>query len=472
LIEAVPQAHKRISRTGLEQILGRRVAQLIEGAWRKSNDPRNSVANLCEAELTEIKQVLAASGAGAIAWWQIRNTPLANTNAGHQLHEIYRRFRLAALVHEREIAHVFELLDAAGIDAVLVKGWAIAHRYPDRGLRPYGDIDLCIRPDQFLEAGAVLKCLERIEGHYFDLHCGFTGIGQTKPQDGGIRGLRGSHRFRNDSAEMREWRELYQRSGLRGQKSDFRGFVANADMGHGAWEMGLPVLSDEDHLRLLCVHMLRSGARRPMWLCDIALLVESLRRVTTNTEPRAVATGSQAAITHTSLNTGRRPSADADPVAAAPGCVFVDPRSCASFDWQTCLGSNPVHREWIGLALALAHELLGADISHTPFAGQQAPRWVVAEVLEQWGGKAVGRRQTAGGKKTSPKSNVQSPKSSSGTQTLDFGHWTLDLYRRWDNPIRATAAVGGKFSDRPQLRYRVAELIARLPELRTMSSKF
>lgn len=364
--------------------------------------------------------MLAASGAGGFAWWQIRNTPLANTDAGRELHEIYCHSRLASLVHEREIAHVSELLHSAGIEAVLVKGWAIAHRYPDRGLRPYGDIDLCIRPDQFDAACAVLKCLEEMEGHWVDLHAGFSEVGRSRRQGQAAGG-------RNE-----EWDQVLARSKVQSPKSN--PFSPNDDSGPWALDFGLRVLSDEDHLRLLCVHMLRSGLRRPLWLCDVALLVEQ-------TSPKSKVQSPMSSVGTQTLDIG-------------PWTLD------SSFDWNACLGSNPVHAEWVGLALALARELLGADISHTPFANHEAPRWIVNEVLEQWGGKAR------------PKFKVQSPKSVYPTRTLDFGHRTLDLYRRWDNPIRATAAVGGRFTDRPQLRYRVAELIARLPELRTMSSRF
>jgi len=43
---------------------------------------------------------------------------------------------------------------------------------------------------------------------------------------------------------------------------------------------------------------------------------------------------------------------------------------------------------------------------------------------------------------------------------LDLGLWT-----RFDNPVRATAAVGGQFNNWPRLPYRVAELVMRLPEV-------
>ena len=32
----------------------------------------------------------------------------------------------------------------------------------------------------------------------------------------------------------------------------------------------------EDQLRQLCLHLLRHGACRPLWLCDVAVMLESL----------------------------------------------------------------------------------------------------------------------------------------------------------------------------------------------------
>ena len=39
------------------------------------------------------------------------------------------------------------------------------------------------------------------------------------------------------------------------------------------------------------------------------------------------------------------------------------------------------------------------------------------------------------------------------------------LYARWENPVRAIAAVGGQFNKWPRLPYRVGELLLRIPEV-------
>jgi hypothetical protein len=222
---------------------------------------------------------------------------------------------------------------------------------------------------------------------------------------------------------------------------------AHTDMGPSTLDIGLPtdlrlpirILSDEDHLRILCMHLLRSGARRPPWLCDVALLVEAVQ------------------------TPGGSPT-------VRKGLAMVQ---TPDFDWDVCLGSDPVPANWVAVAIKLAHELLGANIGK-PEAGrqraegrrqtsasgvlkvqsQELPRWLAPGVLQQWG-----------------RSKVQSPVSLNRPWTLDLGLWTnpygpwTNLFRRWDNPIRATAALGRRFNNWPRLPYRIAESIMRLPEL-------
>src|SRR6185369_7577148 len=59
----------------------------------------------------------------------------------------------------------------------------------------------------------------------------------------------------------------------------------------------------------------------------------------------------------------------------------------AKFDWSRCLDGNRKHSEWIGCVIKLARQLLGADLSGTPFAGrdEEPPRWLTSAVLTQWG---------------------------------------------------------------------------------------
>jgi hypothetical protein len=178
------------------------------------------------------------------------------------------------------------------VEPLLFKGWAVAQLYPEKGLRPYGDIDLCVHPSQYQLAETLLSS-EDPECRV-DLHPGFEGS--------------------NDRAHDAFWtRSRLVRLG----------------------EVDIRVPGLEDHLRLLCCHLLRHGAWRPLWLCDIALVVES-----------------------------RSPD----------------------FDWDYCLGSNRRRADWVACAIGLAHHLLGAKVDDTPAAGRAAhlPPWLVPAVLKQW----------------------------------------------------------------------------------------
>ena len=264
---APPPLDSTEPRNSRVQQRGVSIARLLAGSWHdfqvssssnQDHRPKTEDLNLSEPELNEITSLLCRLGAGALAWSRIRNTPLANTPAGEELHEVYRRQRLSALLHERDLADVLTLFRAEGIEAILVKGWAIARRYPDPALRSYGDLDLCVAPAQFAKAQAILKRIQTLAGPFVDLHSGFDKIGVRK-------------QLRSKPADA--WEELYARSQvvtLEAQSKDHSPKTQDRS--------GFPVriLSDEDHLRILCLHLLRSGARRPAWLCDVALIIDGL----------------------------------------------------------------------------------------------------------------------------------------------------------------------------------------------------
>lgn len=378
-----------------EQQRGSIIAQLISGFWLPALAP----PNLSEADLTSILLRLCRSGAGALAWWRIRDTELAKCPAGLELQQVYRRFRLSAKVHEQEIKDVFALLRDVGIEPVLVKGWAISRLYPDPGLRPYGDIDLCVRPDQFAKAAATLKCPEIVEGHYVDLHAGFDGIG--KEDD--VRRLRrfrrlggkvnnslaqvtpSSHGLTLQSHRCNLWTQLFDRSEL-------------VPLG----DQRIRILGDEDHLRVLCLHLLRSGAWRPLWLCDVALALETRAN---------------------------------------------------DFNWDICLGHDQRQAEWVACTINLGQELLGANedfefrISHV-----EIPRWLVPAVLEQWG-----RERDPSERATVLPELIW--------KTRRVRKLFSEFHSRWDNPVRATARTGGRFNNWPRWPYQLLESVLRLPEV-------
>ena len=364
----MPQAGRNLFgvRSHPERKLGRDIASLLSGAWRATSPPSDFTLNLSADQLAAITPLLCHLGAGALAWCKISNTPLRTTAAGRELHEVYRRFRLSALIHEREIAQVFSLLRAEGIEAVLVKGWAIARRYPDPALRPYGDIDVCVAPAQFAKASEILKRIESIDGPFVDLHCGFGEVGRSRRH-----------------GQEDDWEELLERSQvvmLAGQP--------------------IRILGDEDHLRVLCLHLLRSGARRPTWLCDIALLVEEVQSPKSKVQS-LVRTGS--------------------------GSDRVESSTPRSFNWDVCLGRNPTHANWVATAIKLAHQLLGASIENTPFA---RPKSKVR--CDCRAGLAALHSNNGAGK-----SRLRSPPT-------DIGHWTLDI------GLRCIAAGTTRFAPRPR----------------------
>jgi len=63
-----------------------------------------------------------------------------------------------SLTVERAAVQICAALDESGIDAVILKGSAFAHRfYDDPGWRPFSDLDLLVRTADLVRAGAVLE---------------------------------------------------------------------------------------------------------------------------------------------------------------------------------------------------------------------------------------------------------------------------------------------------------------------------
>jgi hypothetical protein len=215
----------------LAETRGSLLCTVLAGSWRHT---LKSPLKISEKQLDEIAPLLYGSGAAALGWWQVRQTELKTTSSAEVLHQAYRLQVLQSAIHEEQIKTVFRLLRESSIEPILVKGWAAAGLYPERPLRPYGDIDLCVRPTDYKTAAAILAGPEAT-GCWVDLHNGFSEL------------------------KDRTVDQLFERSRL----------VA-LDSGH------VRVLSGEDHLGLLAIHFLKHGAWRPLWLCDIGAAIESL----------------------------------------------------------------------------------------------------------------------------------------------------------------------------------------------------
>jgi hypothetical protein len=168
-----------------------------------------------------------------LGWRRISGTPLRTSPGGLKLQQAYRLQSLYAGLHEEEIEQVIELLRAAAVVPLLIKGRAAAELYPERGLRPYGDIDLCFESGDYAKA---LDLLTSPEGIAFNVD----------PHNG-----------------------LDQVYGL--SLSDL--IARSQAMKVGKVELRVPCF--EDHLHILCIHFLKHGAWRPLSLCDVAAALES-----------------------------------------------------------------------------------------------------------------------------------------------------------------------------------------------------
>lgn len=175
------------------------------------------------------------SGAAALAWWKIRHSNLRDSRPGVALKQHYQTQVLQAALQEWEVKYVFSQLRAAGVEPILLKGLAASWLYPERGLRPPGDIDLCVRPEQYEAAVAAVWAQGR-KG---------TALVDLKHDDSALLDACG-------------WDGLYARSRL---------VALN--------ESNIRVLGHEDLLRFICFHLLRHSGYRPLWLCDIAAAFEA-----------------------------------------------------------------------------------------------------------------------------------------------------------------------------------------------------
>jgi len=206
------------------------VAATLAGSWRGISSP----LYVTESELDQVTSLLYASGSAALGWWRVRQTDLSATPSAKVLQQAYRIQALQSLIHEKKIETVFRLLRQSSVDAILVKGWLAAGLYPERALRPYGDIDLCFRREHLPTAKDVLRSPEATDC-WVDSHSRFSEL------------------------ESRTFDELFARSRL-------------VDLGAEQ----IRIMGPEDHLALLAIHLFKHGAWRPLWLCDIGAAIESL----------------------------------------------------------------------------------------------------------------------------------------------------------------------------------------------------
>ncbi len=337
---------------------GHLVAEILSGAWRGTDMP---TLQMTETALDAVTPLLYDSGTAALGWQRVKNTDLRNTSSAEMLHQAYRLQSIQSGIHEQKIEKVFRLFRQAKIEGVLAKGWAAAGMYSSRALRPYGDIDICVRSKHAKLAEELLSDPEASDC-WVDLHKHFSEI------------------------DDRTVDQLFARSRI-------------VNLG----QEPIRILGLEDQLALSCIHLLKHGAWRPLWLCDVGVAIESLP---------------------------------------------------ANFNWDVCLGPDQTRANWIGCAIGLAKRLLGVDTNGLPAkVHRELPAWLLENVVEQWQEPFAIHQ---------PPMSHPIPM----TDLLRHPSGLLEgLRQRWPNPIIATISVNGEFNNLPRLPYQVANCLSRIGRL-------
>ncbi|MBI3977357.1 MAG: nucleotidyltransferase family protein [Chloroflexi bacterium] len=211
---------------------GRELATLLVGAWRRDPGPPAIGAR----QLASLEPLILQSGSGGLAWWRIRRTALASSPSGIVLQNAIRFLAVDAATGVRAICTAVRRLQAAGIQPFLIKGWAAARWYPEPVVRPLGDVDLVVHPEEWRSAVSALTAPGGGAAGNVDLHDGFAKLLPERP-----------------------YQEIVDRS-----------FEVTLD------GVAIRLLGPADHLPLLARHAFRHGFYRPSSLCDIAAVLESL----------------------------------------------------------------------------------------------------------------------------------------------------------------------------------------------------
>lgn len=321
--------------------------------------------SLSEADLDQVAPLLYQSGGAGLGWWRIRKSDLRQTASGEMLHQAFRLLALQSAIHESKIRKVFSVLRSVNVEPILIKGWSVARAYPQPALRPYGDIDLIMRRRDYRVAKAAAE--ESLRDCQLDYH-----LVPIELAD-------------------RSMEELFFRSQLvpcAGEQ--------------------IRILAQEDHFALLAIHLLKHGAWRPLWLCDLAVLLES----------------------------------------------------SSNFDWHLCLGKDPRRANWILAATGLAQTLLNASIRDKAIAAraEQVPLWLKQWVLKEWDAPFA-HLQSPFSHRAPISFYLRRPRG-----------LFSDLARRWPNPIVATISVKGTFGARRRKRYEFGNCLLRAA--RAVSARF
>ncbi len=274
--------------------MGAGIAELLRGSWRPLPFQTEGEAESWRMLLPELTPPLLATGCGPLAWRRLWETDLAATAEAGELRQAYRMHALRSAAQEGELARVAGALSEAGVEPLLLKGWGVAQHYAEPHLRPYGDLD-------FLVTSELSETARRTVDGVARLRCPV---------------------------------ELHQRFNFPSDRSHAELLGRSSTVACGAVTLRIP--APEDHLRLLALHMLSHGAWRPLWLCDIAALLEGAGE---------------------------------------------------AFDWDLCLSGDARLTGWVEASVLLARDLLGLERGRLPkrLASRALPSWVAISVLRQWG---------------------------------------------------------------------------------------
>jgi hypothetical protein len=159
-------------------------------------------------------------------------------------------------------------------------------------------------------------------------------------------------------------------------------------------ETTVSVFCDEHHLRLLALHFVKHAGFRVLWLCDVAALVERQRD---------------------------------------------------TLDWDEVVGGERWRSSWVLGVVALARDLLGANVAGTPAERIRVPPWASEAILHEWETPF----RWPGGR----------PPASTAIFAGGIAHAVHELRARWPSPIEASFNFAGALNGVPRLPYELLQLM-------------
>ena len=173
--------------------------------------------------------LLVATGAAGLAWRTTKLRPDL-VSAAEPLRQAWLLEVGRDALRDEMVAALAAAAEAKGIEVLIYKGWAAARSYPGPGLRPSGDIDVIVDPADVPGAQEIASTIPRL---VLDIHA-------TPPPGVGSVGalLARADRIPVDGATI-------------------------------------AVPSAADHVLMTAWHMFKHGGWRPLWLCDVAAMLET-----------------------------------------------------------------------------------------------------------------------------------------------------------------------------------------------------